>query len=363
MAGATFTLQKIQKIFDPEINRNTLIKAEERGDIPSARREDTGAVKRRTWSLSDLPKIGEQYGYLKKPDSPVCATVFVTKGGVLKTTLTMNIARMAALHNIKTCIVGLDMQADVTNAFGINLDNEQADSLEEAVSADINPGLFDYYNGSISLDECLVQTDIPTLSLIPESSELVALEAKIQSETRREYWIKEQVIEPLKKKFDLVLIDCPPSWNMLISNALTASDALISPLECKINHYRNTESFLKFIKEFKKKAKIDFRHIFVATKHSSQRKLSGEIRKFYISEIPNCITTSIRESTLGEEATAMSVSFPEQAPGKVPAEEMKEAITEIWDQILEIGKVKNTGAQKHPHIDTSAGNRENSVQL
>ena len=62
---------------------------------------------------------------------------------------------------------------------------------------------------------------------------------------RREFWIKEKIIDKLKKDFDLVIMDCSPNWNQLTTNALVGCDVLISPLECKINNFRNSNVLSK----------------------------------------------------------------------------------------------------------------------
>lgn len=344
-----YNLQKILKIFNPDLNRNTIIKAEETGKIPNADREETGSIARRAWSIEDLPKIGEVYGFLKKPEAPVCATVFVTKGGVLKTTITLNIARLAALHNVKTCVVGVDMQADITHAFGIGLaDDAEYDSLEDVNAAlKETPSLFDLLDDKQTrLDDLIYKTSIPTLDIIPESAELVRLEGTLHSQFNRENWLKDKVVTPLLKQYDLVLIDSPPSWNLLVTNALSASDLLISPVECKINHYRSIKHFDRFIEEFKKAAKVTFKHIYVPTKLFSNRKLSAEIRHFYLTSLSGCTSGVIKESTAGEEAMAQSLSLIEYAPGKTSADEMKDVILEIWRSILEVAKEKNSRGAK-----------------
>ena len=109
-----YSISTISNIFGIELARNTFINAEEEGLIPSASR--IGIQKRRVWSIADLPKIGERYGYLKKPDKSVVCSVFATKGGILKSTISLNLARTAALHGIKTLIIGLDMQCDISHA-------------------------------------------------------------------------------------------------------------------------------------------------------------------------------------------------------------------------------------------------------
>lgn len=343
-----FTLQQLIKMFNQDLNRNTLIKAEERGDIPNAQRSDTGSIKKRVWSIEDLPTVGEKYGFLKKPENPICATVFVTKGGVLKTTLTLNIARIAALHNIRTCIVGTDMQGDITHAFGIGVPDEgEYESLEEVDQAfqQYNT-LYDFMKGECDLESCIQGTDIPTLDIIPESSELIHLEGQLQSKRQREFWLRDKVVAPLLGKYDLVLIDSPPSWNLLVTNALAATDVLISPIECKINHYRNIHNFIEFVEEFQTEIHADFRHIFIPTKLVTKRKLATDIRKYYLANIKNCTAAVIKETTAGEEAMAIHTSLLEYAPGKAPADEMKEAIIEIWRQILEVSKTRNNQSRE-----------------
>lgn len=345
-----FGIQKILKIFGSDATRSAVIKAELGGQIPEPKRKQTGSLKRRMWSIEDLPGIGERYGFLKKPERPMCVAVFTTKGGVLKTTLALNLARMAALHNIRTCVVGLDMQGDITAALGFNNDLEESEDMQTAISRlNSTHGLSDVYSGERSLDEVLRPTDIPTLFFIPETPELVALEQLITNKHRREYWLKESVVEPLKKQFDLVILDCSPNWNRLITNALVASDALVSPLECKINNFRNFQVFREFLDAFKTELKLDFDFIFVPSRFTSTRKLSTEIRGWYLANVQGCVHGAIRETVMGEEAVAMHVSLPEYAPSSLVADEMREILLEIWSRLSDVlrrGKSHSTIHQR-----------------
>src|SRR5690606_12510070 len=148
----------------------------------------------------------------------------------------------------RTCVVGLDMQGDITSALGadelLDENTENETSLEDAVAkVDSLRGLADVFAGDTKLEDVILATDLPTLFYIPETPELVALDQSLIHRNRREYWLREFVVEPLKKNFDLVLLDCSPNWNRLITNALVACDVLISPLECKINNFRNFKIF------------------------------------------------------------------------------------------------------------------------
>jgi chromosome partitioning protein len=338
-SNASFTVKKVLDIFGAEINRNTLLKAEAGGQIPTPERAD-GAIKRRMWTLADLPAIGERYGYLKKPQRPVVISTFTTKGGVLKTTLALNIARTAALHNIRTCVVGLDLQGDISAALGLNADiNESDESMESAIEKLESPrGLFDFFSEECELRELLVDTDIPTLKFIPETPELVQLEQAVSLRDRREYWLKENVIEELQKDFDLIILDCSPNWNRLVTNALVACDVLVSPLECKINNFRNFKVFQAFLSQFREGMKLGFDTVFVPTRFSSNRKLSSEIRNWYLQHVTGCTHTAIRESTAGEEATAVRLSLPEYQPVSIQADEMRDVLQQVWTKVMEQAK-------------------------
>src|SRR5262249_52787146 len=146
-------------------------------------------------------------------------------------------------------------------------------------------------------------TDLLTLQLVPETPELVILNQQIQLRNRREYWLRENVIEPLKQKFDLILLDCSPNWNHLTTNALVACDLLVSPLECKINNFRNLKFFRSYIADFQKDLGVSFNHVYVPTKFSMSRKLSRDILNWYLNSVENCCTASIREGVAGEEAS------------------------------------------------------------
>ena len=301
----------------------------------------------KSWSLNEMPSVGQRIGFMEKPARPLAISIFVTKGGVLKSSLTLNLARMAALHGMRVCVVGLDMQCDISTALDQSdsdsewdeasdgVDASHAESLERAIEKmDAARGLADLFAGTAKLDELILPTDIPTLFYIPETPELVALDQSLVNRNRREYWLREKVVEPLKCDFDLVLMDCSPNWNRLITNSLIACDVLISPLECKINNFRNFRAFCALMSEFKDDLQADFRHIFVPTRLASGRKLSQEIYQWYRTHLATCMSGAVRESIQGEEAMALKISIAEHAPTSVAGGEMHEILKEIWSSVL-----------------------------
>lgn len=328
-----YRIQQIMNLLGSTVRRESIIQAEESGAIPKASRHANGSIRTRVWSTDQIPAIGERYGFLPKLDGPTVLTVFTTKGGVLKTTCALNIARLAALHNIRTLVVGLDLQCDITSALGFyNWDD--VSELQTALDAvEATDGLYSVSRGNIDLDQVIQPTDIPTLSLIPETAELATLDRWISTQPRREYWLKEKIVDPLRDRFDLIVFDCSPNWSQLITNAIVACDILLSPIECHINQFRNLNVFRDLADEFKTLLKLNYEHIFVPTRFASVRKLSNEIRGWYLANVDGVTHSVIRESVQGEEAMASHISVPEYAAKTLPASEMRELMKELWFRI------------------------------
>jgi chromosome partitioning protein len=295
---------------------------------------DDGRRRTRGFAAEAVARYGSQKGFLKHPHRPLVIAVFVTKGGVLKTSLTLNLARMTALHGLRTCVVGLDMQCDITTALGGSVRaDETTDFSEHLADQDSTQGLYDLFERSVALDDLILATDLPHLALIPETPELVVLEKALFQKTRREQWIKEAIVEPLTKTFDVVIFDCSPNWNLLTTNALVACNWLISPLECKINNYRNFKMFERFVQDFRQELRLDFQQIFVPTRLNSQRKLSREIYAWYLQNVPHVLPLALRESVVGEEAIASNLSTTEYAAGSPSAVEMNQILKQIWERM------------------------------
>ncbi len=324
-----YNIKKAIQIFG-SVLPPSILEAQVGKGLPDFAKNSDGR-KLKSWSNEELILVGEQIGFLRKPSSPKAVSIFVTKGGVLKTALTLNIARMAALHNIRTCVIGLDMQSDITEILGGAQIVGDDDNLEAALEK-VNSvsGLAQVFDGSQRMEDVLRSTDLPTLKFIPETPELVALDQSLMNKNRREYWLKENVVDPLKKDFDLILMDCSPNWNRLITNSLMASDLLISPVECKINNFRNLKIFRALISEFQNEMQKTLDHIFVPTKYSPSRKLSSEIFKWYTENLPNCIQTAVKESIVGEEACALHLSVPEFQSTSEAAGEMRLILQNIF---------------------------------
>ncbi|MBL6989223.1 MAG: ParA family protein [Bacteriovoracaceae bacterium] len=334
MSQNYFSVKKLCEIFGGSHLKSELLNLEKSGKINPSKKFRSGAILKRGWPLEDVPSIGEHLGFMKSFNKPVALAVFTTKGGVLKSTMALNIARMAALHNIKTCVVGLDIQGDITTALGHENDVDDCDNLDEIIEKlNRTKGLADLFHNHVRLEDIIKSTDIPTLSLIPETPELVALNDSLNNMNRREYWLQEKIVSKLKGYFDLIVMDCSPNWNKLTTNALVACDVLISPLECKINNFRNFKVFKLFIKEFKDEMHLDFENIFIPTKYCANRKLGMEIKNWYQVNVSGCTSSGFKESVISEEACALHKAVLEHAPSKSTSKEMRELLIEIGARV------------------------------
>lgn len=330
-----YTIKRIVQLYGSTVARSSIISAEKNGLIPTPERRKSGSIASRVWTTAILPKVGARYGFLAKPTRPKCITVFSAKGGVLKTSLAFNIARMAALHNIKTCVLGLDLQGDITNALGLHAHLQDTQNMQSALEEIRRVrGLGAILSRRSSLADVIRATDIPTLSFIPETAELISLDRSISTKERREYILRDVVVKRLKREFDLIIIDCSPNWNHLISNAMVACDVLISPVECKINQFNNLQVFQELIREFKRHMKLRFEHVYIPTRFTPTRRLSNEIRLWYMANVSGTTNAAIRECALGEEAMAAHLSLPEHSPASPYADEMRDLLKEMWTEII-----------------------------
>ncbi|MBL7052669.1 MAG: ParA family protein [Candidatus Marinimicrobia bacterium] len=141
------------------------------------------------------------------------------KGGVGKTTSAVNIAAGLGAMEIPTLLIDLDPQANATTGFGIQI-SETETSIYEALL------------GHEVLENTILTTSIRYLDIAPSSQRLVGAEVEMVGILGREQILK-NAIEPIKQKYEFILIDCPPSLGLLTINALTAGDSVLIPIQCE----------------------------------------------------------------------------------------------------------------------------------
>lgn len=332
-----WTSSELQNLFflNEKISRQTLLNAEERGEIPKAERIPRGKVQVRQWKLEQIPEIGIRFGFLKKPQKQKIICVYTPKGGVLKTTCGYNLGRMLALNGIKTLLVGLDIQCSITN---YALPRPKFESLEEFEIFKKQKlqrlGLYHYLFEKASLTDVIKHTSLPTLDLIPETPDLNVLEKKLRVEARREYLLKDKLISELTD-YDVIIFDNSPSWNQLVECALTASKTIISPIGCDIETYEALETNLGIVFEFQEVMKLNWDNFFLIPTLLEKTNLSQQIYGVYINSYGNkVIPIPIRRSVKGQEARVLYLSVIEYEPKSPLAQDYYELTRNLWEKIL-----------------------------
>ncbi|WP_218925368.1 MULTISPECIES: ParA family protein [unclassified Gemella] len=139
------------------------------------------------------------------------------KGGVGKTTTAINLAASLANLNNKVLIVDTDPQANATSGVGIDKN-------------DVNKSIYDILVDEVDINEVIKETSYKNLDIVPSSIALAGAEVELVSAISRELRMK-QAISSIKKSYDYIIIDCPPSLGLITLNSLTAADGVIIPVQ------------------------------------------------------------------------------------------------------------------------------------
>lgn len=186
------------------------------------------------------------------------------KGGVGKTTTSINLAASLGVLEKKVLLIDADPQANATSGLGIEVEN-------------VEKGTYQLLEHSISAKEAIISTDSPNLDIIPAHIDLVAIEIELVDKEEREYMMKKAIVD-LKKDYDYILIDCAPSLGLLTLNALTAADSVIIPIQCEYFALEGLGKLLNTIKSVQKihNAALDIEGLLL-TMYDSRLRLSNQV--------------------------------------------------------------------------------------
>lgn len=161
------------------------------------------------------------------------------KGGVGKTTTTINLSACLAKQGQKVLVIDVDPQGNTTSGLGIDKNNTENTVYELML-------------GEASIDDCIYKSVMDDLDVIPSNVNLAGAEIDLIDIDDREYILK-KIVNSLKEKYDFILLDCPPSLSMLTVNAMTAANTVLVPIQCEYYALEGLSQLIRTINLVKQK--------------------------------------------------------------------------------------------------------------
>ena len=203
------------------------------------------------------------------------------KGGVGKTTTSVNLAACLGVLEKKVLLVDSDPQANASSGLGVNIDN-------------IKFSTYQLLEHDCDVLDAITSTSSPNVDIVPANIDLVAVEIELVDVENREYMLK-NALEQVTDKYDYILIDCAPSLGLLTLNALTAADSLIIPIQCEYFALEGLAKLLNTVKSVQKihNDRLDIEGLLL-TMYDSRLRLSNQV----VEEVQNHFNDMVFETII-----------------------------------------------------------------
>jgi chromosome partitioning protein len=186
------------------------------------------------------------------------------KGGVGKTTTSVNLAASLKVTRKKVLLIDLDPQGNATMGSGVD-------------KSGLSTSVYDLLCADANFDQVVLQPEIPGYDLLPSNTDLVAAEIELLNVDDREFRLR-GIIEGVRHNYDYIVIDCPPSLNMLTVNAVVAADGVVIPMQCEYYALEGLSALMETIAT-------------IRDRFNPQLKIEGILRTMY--DPRNKLTTEV----------------------------------------------------------------------
>ena len=206
---------------------------------------------------------------LSRPDGPKIIAVANQKGGVGKTTTTINLAAALAEHGRRVLVVDLDPQGNASTGLGIEIEDRSLTT-------------YDLLLEDIELDEVVQRTAFEGLSIVPATVDLSSADIELLSSEKRSFLLHDALRQtPMDAfGFDFILIDCPPSLNLLTVNAMIAAHSVLVPLQSEFFALEGLSQLMMTIREVRQMGNKDLRiEGVVLTMYDRRNNLSHQVEQ------------------------------------------------------------------------------------
>ncbi len=186
------------------------------------------------------------------------------KGGVGKTTTSINLSASLAAKGKKVLMIDTDPQGNATSGYGVDKN-------------DLDDTIYELILGECSVQDCIIKEVIPNVSILPANVNLAAAEIELIGIEKKEYILKNE-IDWVKDSYDFIIIDCPPSLNILTINAMTTADTVLVPIQCEYYALEGLSQLIHTVNLVKERLnrKLDMEGV-VFTMFDSRTNLSNQV--------------------------------------------------------------------------------------
>ncbi len=219
---------------------------------------------------AEAPQVVPLTTRIPNPTPPRVIAIANQKGGVGKTTTAINLGTALAAIGEHVLIIDLDPQGNASTGLGIDRRSRRYST-------------YDVLMGEAMLRDAVLATAVPRLSIAPSTQDLAGLELEVSQERDRAFRLR-NALSPLRSgaarlsDFSYVLIDCPPSLNLLTVNAMAAADAILVPLQCEFFALEGLSQLLQTVAQVKSTLNAELMiHGIVLTMHDARNNLSNQV--------------------------------------------------------------------------------------